>query len=187
MIHPQSWNRPWRKKERKQADSTWFLVVYLFLDMDARHRTLYNECWSIDHCDNLKYHKCNIVSILFSGIAAYMTVNILKLPSLELQDVAKILDWIFLLFPHYSLCASVHGLYTNYAYNKACTVALLFPGICLQPNVCCKRKWFVLHFRIDIKFGHIFIVLNFIWSIANDLHLFLSMIRLLYLQFWAEC
>jgi hypothetical protein len=104
------------------------------------HRTWFNEQWSINHCDNLKYHKCNGASILVSGIAAYMTVNILKLPSLELQDVAKVLDWIFLLFPHYSLCASLHGLYTNYAYNKACSVVLLFPGLCLQPNVCCKRK-----------------------------------------------
>jgi hypothetical protein len=84
----------------------------------------------------------NVTELRFfiPGIAAYMTVNILKLPSLELQDVAKVLDWIFLFFPHYSLCASVHGLYTNYAYNKACAVLVLFPGLCLQPNVCCKRK-----------------------------------------------
>ncbi|XP_023714575.1 ATP-binding cassette sub-family A member 3 isoform X4 [Cryptotermes secundus] len=75
-----------------------------------------------------------------TGIALFMTVNILKLPSLELQDVAEILDWIFLFFPHYSLCSCVHGLYTNYAYNKACSAALLFPGLCLRPNICCKNN-----------------------------------------------
>ncbi|XP_069685343.1 phospholipid-transporting ATPase ABCA3-like isoform X4 [Periplaneta americana] len=77
---------------------------------------------------------------LVTGIAAYMTVNILKIPTLELQNVAKVLDWIFLLFPHYSLCASVHGLYTNYAYNKLCAYVMLIPGMCIRPNACCRTN-----------------------------------------------
>lgn len=86
------------------------------------------------------YHICDSTLILLSGIAAFMTVNILQLPSLELQDVAKVLDWIFLVFPHYSLCASINSLYNNYAYNKACSALMVIPGICTLPNACCKGE-----------------------------------------------
>jgi len=111
--------------------------MFVFFDMVLY---LKHDTMSSVYCESLKCHKSDCDLILVSGIAAYMTVNILKLPSLELQHVAKVLDKIFLFFPHYSLCASVHGLYTNYAYNKACSLALLIPGMCIQPNPCCKGK-----------------------------------------------
>jgi hypothetical protein len=103
----------------------------------------YTECDAMidNQCETqILYHICNSTLIFFSGIAAFMTVNILQIPTLELQDVAKVLDWIFLVFPHYSLCASINSMYNNYAYNKACSTLLLFPEICNQENACCKSK-----------------------------------------------
>ena len=87
------------------------------------------------------YHIFDNNLILSAGIALFMTVNIMTIPRLELQDVARVLDWIFLVFPHYSLCASINNMYNNYVFNKACAAFLAFPGICtIQPNPCCRGK-----------------------------------------------
>lgn len=106
----------------------------------------YAECDAmIDNlCDTqILYYTCESILILSSGIAMFMIVNILQIPTLELQDVAKVLDWVFLVFPHYSLCTSINNLYNNYAYNKACSTLMQFPGICVRPNGCCKSKLIV--------------------------------------------
>lgn len=87
-------------------------------------------------------HIFDSTMVLSAGIALFMTVNIMQIPRLELQDVAKVLDWIFLVFPHYSLCASINNMYTNYAFNKACSDFFENVGIysCYRPNPCCKGK-----------------------------------------------
>jgi ATP-binding cassette subfamily A (ABC1) protein 3 len=103
----------------------------------------YEECDAMN--DNqcafqILYHIFDLTLILSAGIALFMTVNIMQLPRLELQDVANVLDWIFIFFPHYSLCSSINSVYTNYVFNKACYNFLRFPGACTQPNACCKSK-----------------------------------------------
>jgi hypothetical protein len=104
----------------------------------------YAECDAMidNQCAAQKlYHICDSTLILFPGIATFMTVNIMQLPRLELQDVARVLDWIFIVFPHYSLCASINNMYSNYIFNKACSSLLLYPGVCnLRPNACCRGK-----------------------------------------------
>lgn len=79
---------------------------------------------------------------VITGVALFMTVNIMSIPSLELQDVARVLDWIFLVFPHYSLCASINNMYRNYAVSKACYNVLKIPLVCYQyePNACCRDR-----------------------------------------------
>jgi ATP-binding cassette subfamily A (ABC1) protein 3 len=89
---------------------------------------------------HILYHVCDSTLILSAGVAAFMTVNILTIPRLELQNVAEVLDWIFLVFPHYSLSASINNMYNNYAFNKACSSLLEFEGVCIRPNACCKGK-----------------------------------------------
>lgn len=87
------------------------------------------------------YHVFDSTSIFSAGIALFMTVNIMTIPRLELQDVARQLDWIFLVFPHYSLCASINNMYNNYVFNRVCSTFLEIPNICtLRPNPCCKGK-----------------------------------------------
>jgi hypothetical protein len=78
---------------------------------------------------------------LSPGIAAFMTVNIMQIPRLELQHVARVLDWIFIVFPHYSLCASISSVHSNYAINKVCSMLLNNSNsTCVQPHPCCKSK-----------------------------------------------
>ncbi|PSN43689.1 hypothetical protein C0J52_19461 [Blattella germanica] len=77
---------------------------------------------------------------LVIGVAAYLTVTIMKIPSLKLSHVAKALDWIFIFCPHYSFCSSIHSLYSNYFNAKTCRLALLLDPLCSKPSVCCKNN-----------------------------------------------
>jgi hypothetical protein len=97
------------------------------------------SCFLLGSVYGWLYHIFDSTLFLSAGVAAFMTVNIMQLPRLELQNVAKVLDWIFIFFPHYSLCSSINSMYTNYVYNKACS-DLVFLEICFQPNACCKGK-----------------------------------------------
>jgi hypothetical protein len=81
------------------------------------------------------------INIQFSGVAAFMIVVIMQTPELGLTDVAEILDWIFLLFPHYTVTMSVFNLYQTYLSIKVCAPVLEFcPQLPLiqQTNSCCK-------------------------------------------------
>jgi len=103
----------------------------------------YAECDAVidNQCAaQILYHIFDSTLILSAGIALFMTVNIMMIPRLELEDVARVLDWIFLVFPHYSLCASVNNMYNNYAFLKACTRILELSEVCDRPNPCCERK-----------------------------------------------
>jgi len=87
------------------------------------------------------YHICDSIFILSAGIALFMTVNIMEIPRLELQDVAEVLDWIFLIFPHYSMCASINNMYNNYVFNRECSNVLPNRTTCdILPNACCRGK-----------------------------------------------
>lgn len=77
---------------------------------------------------------------LVIGVAAYLTVTIMKIPTLKLKDVAEVLDWIFIFCPHYSFCSSIHSLYSNYANAKTCRIALQLPFACVKPSICCKNN-----------------------------------------------
>jgi len=105
---------------------------------------LYAECDTMidNQCSALiLYRIFDSTLILSAGIALFMTVNIMTIPRLELQEVARVLDWIFLVFPHYSLCASINNMYNNYVFNKICSGILDFEELCiLRPNPCCRGK-----------------------------------------------
>ncbi|KAJ9596524.1 hypothetical protein L9F63_012466, partial [Diploptera punctata] len=77
---------------------------------------------------------------LVIGVAAYLTVTIMNIPSLKLKEVSEALDWIFIFGPHYSFCKSIHSLYSNYANAKTCRAVLERESPCSTPNVCCKEN-----------------------------------------------
>nr|KAG5699338.1 hypothetical protein BaRGS_004275 [Batillaria attramentaria] len=55
-----------------------------------------------------------IILAIISGLFTMLTVFILRIPSLDLVDVAEILDWIFMVvFPHYCLGMGFSNFYVN--------------------------------------------------------------------------
>ena len=76
----------------------------------------------------------NIISSQTSLIA----VQILALPQLDLVDISKTLEWIFLLiFPNYSFGQALIDLYNNYQITKICVESQLDQVCDFQPNPCC--------------------------------------------------
>lgn len=57
---------------------------------------------------------------IFSGVVTLVTVTILYMVNERLREVAKILDWVFMLLPNYCLAASVKDLYLNYFNYYIC-------------------------------------------------------------------
>lgn len=49
-----------------------------------------------------------------------MVVQVLSLPELELDYIAKPLHWLFLLLPHYSMCTGLRDLNTIYSTHSLC-------------------------------------------------------------------
>ncbi|CAF0969125.1 unnamed protein product [Didymodactylos carnosus] len=79
-----------------------------------------------------------IINIITSQ-ATLLAVVILAIPQLNLVNISKILEWIFLiLFPNYSLAQAFNDIYSNHEYLKIC------PGLSelcpLGPNPCCKNN-----------------------------------------------
>ncbi|XP_060519226.1 phospholipid-transporting ATPase ABCA3 isoform X2 [Cylas formicarius] len=57
---------------------------------------------------------------IFTGCAAFLIVQVLNTDGLDLEYVGRILDWIFLVIPHYSLATGIRDSYTLYSYNYIC-------------------------------------------------------------------
>lgn len=82
------------------------------------------------------YTKMTFISI-FTGVAGFLVVQILKTPQLELTHVADILDWIFMLIPHYSVSTSIHHLYNIYAMAQICKLIPKNAYTCKINPLCC--------------------------------------------------
>lgn len=65
------------------------------------------------------YTRMTLFSI-FTGVAAYLIVQVLSTPDLGLEHIGNTLNWIFLAVPHYSLATGIRDIYTLYFYNKIC-------------------------------------------------------------------
>ncbi|XP_063839916.1 phospholipid-transporting ATPase ABCA3-like isoform X2 [Scylla paramamosain] len=87
------------------------------------------------------FTKMIMVNII-TGMATIITVTILRIPDLELQDVAQLLDWIFLLFPSYAMAAAITDIYSNFRSTEICKQPA-FTLICslnIAPNPCCREE-----------------------------------------------
>lgn len=68
-----------------------------------------------------------------------MAVAILSIPQLDLLDVARILEWIFIaIFPNYCLGQGLSDIYKNSFLNDLCEPLVPLCGFISNP--CCKSK-----------------------------------------------
>ncbi|XP_076264015.1 ATP binding cassette subfamily A member 3 isoform X2 [Rhynchophorus ferrugineus] len=65
------------------------------------------------------YTRMTLFSI-FTGVAAFLIVQVLATPGLDLEHIGNALHWVFLTVPHYSLATGIRDTYTLYYYNKIC-------------------------------------------------------------------
>ncbi|RNA07446.1 ATP-binding cassette sub-family A member 3-like, partial [Brachionus plicatilis] len=77
-----------------------------------------------------------VVWNIMSSQATLTPTQILTLPQLELVDVSKLLEWIFLvIFPNFTFGQGMIDLYNNYQITKICKQ---FVDLCpYVPNPCC--------------------------------------------------
>ncbi|CAG9855955.1 unnamed protein product [Phyllotreta striolata] len=69
------------------------------------------------------YTRMTLISI-FGGCAAFLVVQVLMSPGLDLEYVGNALHWIFLIFPHYSLASGINESYKVYSFNLICNTIL---------------------------------------------------------------
>lgn len=58
---------------------------------------------------------------IFTGVAAFLTVQILASDGLNLEYIADALDWVFLIFPHYCLCSGIRNNYAVFSTYDICS------------------------------------------------------------------
>uniref|UniRef100_A0A674NSB8 ATP binding cassette subfamily A member 3 n=1 Tax=Takifugu rubripes TaxID=31033 RepID=A0A674NSB8_TAKRU len=61
---------------------------------------------------------------MISGTATFLAVTIMTIPELKLQDLAHLLDKVFLIFPNYCLGMSFSQFYQNYEFLSFCSTNL---------------------------------------------------------------
>lgn len=95
---------------------------------------------------------------LFAGNALYIVIMVMKMPFLDTASVANSLQWVFYVFPHYSLASSMTKLSKNIATRKVCDeVCSLIPilkncdakYLCEKmdrPECCCEYFYFMILF-----------------------------------------
>ncbi|KAJ8951652.1 hypothetical protein NQ318_012323 [Aromia moschata] len=66
------------------------------------------------------YTRMTLFSI-FTGVAAFLVVQVLSNDSLDLKYIADALHWVFLVFPHYSLATGIMDTYKMYALVDICS------------------------------------------------------------------
>lgn len=74
------------------------------------------------------------------GMATLIIVVILQVPELQLMELAKKLDRIFMVLPNYSLGVAVNNLYTNSRAVEYCNrpIVMFACKTGFRPNPCCK-------------------------------------------------
>ncbi|XP_039258738.2 phospholipid-transporting ATPase ABCA3-like isoform X1 [Styela clava] len=69
------------------------------------------------------------------GLATIITINVLMLIDDNTRDVAKILDWVFLILPQYSIGQGLADLYTNDKMVNVCTTDAMMEAICEEYGI----------------------------------------------------
>ena len=88
------------------------------------------------------YDSLQVVFPCLPGMATLITVTILRIPDLDLSHIADILDWLFMVFPPYSLAAAITDLYTNHRFTKICDgeAMRLLCAVSAVKTPCCRGK-----------------------------------------------
>lgn len=114
------------------------------------------------------YTRLTIFNII-SGTATFLTVTIMTIPELNLQDLSRNLDKVFLLFPNYCLGMSFSQFYQNYQFITFCTSNPIATAFCRALNITYQENYFSMsepgvgRFLVALSLqGVVFITLLFI-------------------------
>lgn len=77
---------------------------------------------------------CSVINIAL-GLITMITVSILEVPGLDLEDVAKRMDYAFCMFPQYDLARGLFVLYINANIKALCTESEENEIICEMQNI----------------------------------------------------
>ncbi|XP_018575545.1 ATP-binding cassette sub-family A member 3-like isoform X2 [Anoplophora glabripennis] len=64
----------------------------------------------------------------FTGVTAFLVVQVLSSPGFNLEHIGRALHWAFLVLPHYSLATGINNCFMFYSYKRLCTQCI--NGIC---------------------------------------------------------
>ena len=80
--------------------------------------------------------RLTMFNIIF-GITAFMIVNILEIPELNLKNVSDVLSWVFSFSPSYCLGKALSDFYQNAEVQKICNSNPLIKFFCENdPSKC---------------------------------------------------
>uniref|UniRef100_A0A8D0D9F5 ATP binding cassette subfamily A member 3 n=1 Tax=Sander lucioperca TaxID=283035 RepID=A0A8D0D9F5_SANLU len=102
---------------------------------------------------------------MISGTATFLTVTIMTIPELNLQDLSHLLDKVFLIFPNYCLGMSFSQFYQNYELISFCTSSELSEKVYItyQKNYFSMSEPGVGRFLVAFSLqGAVFIILLFV-------------------------
>uniref|UniRef100_A0A8C9ZMM0 ATP binding cassette subfamily A member 3 n=1 Tax=Sander lucioperca TaxID=283035 RepID=A0A8C9ZMM0_SANLU len=106
---------------------------------------------------------------MISGTATFLTVTIMTIPELNLQDLSHLLDKVFLIFPNYCLGMSFSQFYQNYELISFCTSSELSEKVCNYLNITYQKNYFSMsepgvgRFLVAFSLqGAVFIILLFV-------------------------
>ncbi|KAL0993447.1 hypothetical protein UPYG_G00108010 [Umbra pygmaea] len=128
------------------------------------------------------YTRLTIFNII-SGTATFLTVTIMTIPELNLLDLSRILDKVFLLFPNYCLGMSFSQFYQNYELLSFCMSNPIATRVCKAWNITYQEDYFSMsepgvgRFLLAMSVqGLVFITLLFVIELqcVKTLHRFLS-------------
>uniref|UniRef100_A0A8C5A8T7 ABC transporter domain-containing protein n=1 Tax=Gadus morhua TaxID=8049 RepID=A0A8C5A8T7_GADMO len=87
------------------------------------------------------YTRLTIFNVI-SGTATFLSVNIMDIPELKLQDLSHLLDKVFLVFPNYCLGMSFSQFYQNYERITFCKSNPVTKAICNFYNITYQENYF---------------------------------------------
>lgn len=131
---------------------------------------------------------------IFAGNMAFLIIQLLKLPTLDLEDLSNTLHWIFLAIPHYAFSSGIYNNYNTFAFAWGCQnyvdsclryENITNPDKCWDiackieyfQGVCCDReknyfKWQIPGIGSNIFYMVLFGTVMFVILIAYDYKLF---------------
>uniref|UniRef100_A0A3Q3GMJ2 ATP-binding cassette, sub-family A (ABC1), member 3b n=1 Tax=Labrus bergylta TaxID=56723 RepID=A0A3Q3GMJ2_9LABR len=90
------------------------------------------------------YTRLTIFNVI-SGTATFLAVSIMTIPELDLQDLSRLLDKVFLIFPNYCLGMSFSQFYQNYQFISFCTTSDFSKSFCKylsKYNITYQKNYF---------------------------------------------
>ncbi|XP_071953037.1 phospholipid-transporting ATPase ABCA3-like [Antedon mediterranea] len=116
-----------------------------------------------------------IFNILF-GTTAFLAVEILEMPELNLMKVGNALHWIFLFSPSFCLAKAMNDIYINYQYLKICNSSPEARIICqATPDLSVNENylgWATPGIGRDLVFLGVTGFLYFVWVLVIEAGVF---------------